>query len=323
MTTASANASSNASSTGVVGKRPLSTTTESRFLSLDRLKGLLKQEEAYRIESNYIPDEFPDHVVEEYATWRYTMVDWFQKIMGSFQYQPETMEVTMSILDRYVAAKPELMTHSKNYKFAALTSLYVAAKMHEQCCLTPHHVNDLSTDTHPIARIEQEELEILKAVGWRVNPPTPTAFSRELFSIISSDLIRKDEIIGIFRMQMSHMMFEEIFVTEKASMLVLAALYNAITSVRKAEKMPKYLELRLFSALGLSKNEEAEESINKLREFLLTVSLARNSEEDDEEDESGDDANRDDVDESGVKKEGSVECSSPRTTVVSTITSQI
>eukprot|EP00526_Cylindrotheca_closterium_P017312 CAMPEP_0113620736 /NCGR_PEP_ID=MMETSP0017_2-20120614/10574_1 /TAXON_ID=2856 /ORGANISM="Cylindrotheca closterium" /LENGTH=312 /DNA_ID=CAMNT_0000530421 /DNA_START=61 /DNA_END=999 /DNA_ORIENTATION=- /assembly_acc=CAM_ASM_000147 len=294
------------------GKRRLSSTTESRILSLDRLKGLLRQEDAYGIESTYIPDEYPDQVVEEYATWRYTMVDWFQKIMGTFQYQNETIEVTMSILDRYVAAKPELMKQSKAYKLAALTSLYVAAKMHEQCCLTPHHVNDLSTDIHSIERIEQEELEILKAIGWRVNPPTTTAFCRELFSIIPTDLIRKEEIVGIFKMQMNHMMNEEIFVTEKASMIVLAALYNAITSVHKAEKMPKYLELRLFSALGLSKSEDAKESISKLRELLLTVSLARN--EQDEEEENQDDAVRDGVEESAPKEE-TIECSSPRTTV--------
>jgi len=304
--------------TVIPGKRRLlSATTETRLLSLDRLKAMLKQEEVYRIDSSYIPDELPDHVVEEYATWRFTMVDWFLKIMGTFEYQHETIEVTMSILDRYVASKPELMKQSKGYKLAALTCLYMVAKINEQCCLTPHHINDLSTETHAIERIEQEELAILKAVGWRVNPPTPTAFSRELFAIIPADLIRKDEIIGIFKMQMTHMMFEEIFVTEKPSMLVLAALYNAITSV---QTMPKYLELRLYSALGLSKKEGAVESINRLKELLLTVSLARNSEE---EEEAVDDSDRDGVEaDTAPKEEKSVECSSPRTTM-STISSPV
>lgn len=294
-------------------KRPLSITTQSRLQSLDRLKGLLKQETVYRIDSNYIPEEFPDKVVEEYAVWRFTMVDWFQQIMGTFQYEHETMEVTMSILDRYVASKPELMKHSKSYKLAALTSLYVAAKMHEQCCLTPHHVNDLSTDIHEIKRIEQEELSILMAIGWRVNPPTPTAFSRELFAIIPSDLVKKkDEIVTIFNMQMKYAMLEEIFVTEKPSLLVLAALYNAITSVHKTQKIPKFLQLRLFSALGLPSGAKAEESINKIRQLLLTVSLAREK-EDEEEGEHGDDTVREGLEASDIAKESN-KCSSPRTT---------
>lgn len=301
-------------------KRPLSTTTESRLLSLDRLKGLLKQEACYKVDAQYIPEEFPDQVVEEYAVWRFTMVDWFQQIMGTFQYQQETMEVTMSILDRYVASNPELMKHSRQYKLAALTSLYIAAKMHEQCCLTPHHVNDLSTDIHEVKVIEQEELKILMSVCWRVNPPTPTAFSRELFSIIPSDLIKKkDEIVGIFNMQMKYAMLEEIFVTEKPSMLVLAALYNAITSVHKTQKMPKYLELRLFSALGLTAKSEG--SINKLRQLLLTVSLAREKEEE-EEGENVDDSVREDVEGSEeALKEGPSECASPRT-IVSTLSGE-
>jgi len=272
---------------------------------------MLRQEDSYRIDSKYIPNEFSDEVVDDYATWRYTMVDWFQKIMGTFQYQHETLEVTMSILDRYVAAKPGLMTQSKSYKLAALTSLYVAAKMHEQRCLTPHHVNDLSTEEHSIERIEQEERDILLTLGWKVNPPTPSAIARELFAFIPSDLTKNDEIIGIFKLQMNRMLFEEVFVTEKPSLLVLAGMYNALSSVRREQKLPRYLELRLLSALGLSNGEE----IARLRELLLSVSLAKETEGDDEED--SDDDVKEDVEESRPKEE-STNCSSPRT-IVSTM----
>ena len=179
-------------------------------------------------------------------------------------------------------------------------------------------VDKIITDIHEIEVIEQEELKILMAIGWRVNPPTPTAFSRELFSIIPSDLIqKKGEIVGIFNMQMKYAMLEEIFVTEKPSMLVLAALYNAITSVHKKEKMPKYLELRLFSALGLTIKEEG--SINKIRQLLLTVSLAREQEEE-EALENTEDSIREDVEGSSLK-EGPSECGSPRT-IVSTLSGE-
>lgn len=161
---------------------------ESIILSYDRLNALLRQEKAYKIESSYIPDAFSDEVVGTYAKWRYQMVEWFQELIRYFQYQPDTLEVAMSILDRYVAAKPEIMERPREYQMAAVTSLYIAAKMHEPRGMTADQIYDLSTELYRAEKsLEQEELDILHTIGWRVNPPTPTALMREMLCMIPTD----------------------------------------------------------------------------------------------------------------------------------------
>lgn len=225
--------------------------------SLDTLRGMRKQADAYSIPSDYTPDYMHDIVVEEYASWRYAMVEWLFEIRETFSFEQDTIEITLSILDRYVAAKPGLMLDSDKYQLAALTSVYIAAKIHEESCLTPHHIEMLSDCLYSTETVEKQEVLILNAIQWRVNPPTVSVVAGEILNVVPTELIQRDQILKIVEEQMVLVLFEEYFVPENTFNLAVAALYNAFSSyaTENKEPLPKYVEQKLLSVAGLSKND--------------------------------------------------------------------
>jgi hypothetical protein len=242
-----------------------------------------KQEDAYSIPKDYIPDYIDDTAVDKYSSRRYRMVDWMFQINETFSFDEETIEITLSILDRYVALNPGLMLDSDAYQLAALTSIYIAAKIHEDCCLTPDHMKRLSGNEYSTDILEKQERLILDTIQWRVNPPTSSAFARELLNVIPSEVIQRDQILTAFKDQIHSMLYEEFFVPEKASKVAIAALYNVLASVPRAKKLPKYVELRLLGAAGLSKHNTNE--ITKLQELLIEISTDTEAEPTEEQTE--------------------------------------
>ena len=78
------------------------------------------------------------------------------------------------------------------------------------------------------------------------------------------------------RTQLDDMLCEEVFVTERPSMLVLAAMYNAITSYLHTDEMPEFIESRLFKVLGIDSNDSnVVEEIDRLRQLVNTIASLR------------------------------------------------
>lgn len=257
----------------------LSSRMASKIHTLDIIKTMKKQEKAYLVKTNYIPMTVDDESVEDYASWRYAMVEWFMQIVDSFSFQQETVENTLSILDRYVASNLALVEDSDAYQRAALTSLYIAVKIHEECCLTPDQIFELSRGEYSNDILAAEEESILNAINWRVNPPTASSFARELIDIIPEELIDREQVFVSFQKQIKHTYYEEYFTTEKASMLAIAGVYNALTTCGCATKLPRFVELRLLSALGLAK----EDKLDILRIRKLLINISENSEDESEQ----------------------------------------
>eukprot|EP00980_Cylindrotheca_fusiformis_P005821 scaffold1223_cov119-Cylindrotheca_fusiformis.AAC.24 len=67
--------------------------------------------------------------------------------------------------------------------------LYISAKIHEDASLKLDHIKLLSGNLFTPEDVEKEESLILNAVEWRVNPPTPSAFSDEILNVIPSRMI--------------------------------------------------------------------------------------------------------------------------------------
>lgn len=238
--------------------------------SLDTLKAMRKQLQVYSVPADYIPDYLDDSEVDEYVSWRYAIVGWLFEMRDIAKFEEETIETSLSILDRYVAAKPELVLDAEAYHRAAFTSVYITTKIHEEGYLTPDHFKLLSDNMYTIEMIEKEETVILNAINWRVNPPTPSAIADEMLNVIPSKMIPRNQIEELFNDQIQQMLYEEYFVTEDDCKLAMAALYNALQLAPEAKKLPKFVELRVLDAAGLGEDDSAE--ILRLRALLVGVS---------------------------------------------------
>ena len=114
------------------------------------------------------------------------------------------------------------------------------------------------------------------------------------------------------------MLREEVFVTEKPSMLVLAALHNAITAILNTEKVPKLFNVLLFSALGLSEDAVTVDALDGLSNLILTILVLRGScpERDHQTEEPVEDDTKVTVRQIETEQ---IECSSPRSIVSNSV----
>ncbi len=122
-----------------------------------------------------------------YWEWRSQMITWQYSLASTCDFQKDTVEISLSIVDRFVAVQNELLFQARRYQAACMTALYIAAKIHEPQCLTPNQMEQLSVGRFKASEIEAMEIEILQAIQWRVNPPTAGYFCRMLLELVPID----------------------------------------------------------------------------------------------------------------------------------------
>lgn len=198
-----------------------------RDFALDTLCAMKKQEDAiYHISTQHLKGM---KNVSTYLTWRGKMVEWYYSIAEVYHFSKESVEVAISILDRYVTINTELIFDSKKYKTACMACFYISSKIHEAQCLTPRQMSILGRGACTPQDIEKLELDILSSIQWRVNPPTSISFARTLLELVPLDRIPdRTSILEAVEKQIKLAAADRNFMANQASFLGFAALINAI-----------------------------------------------------------------------------------------------
>jgi len=128
----------------------------------------------------------------------------------------------------------EILLDRNLYQLAAMTALYSSVKIHEMEAMDPNLVSRLSRGVHEAAAVEAMERKMLKAIQWRVNPPTAMSFTRLIINELVPDHYlspgKKATIIDITRLQIELTVNEYDFSTFKGSSIAFACMLNAIES---------------------------------------------------------------------------------------------
>jgi hypothetical protein len=164
------------------------------------------------------------------------MVAWCIQVVDFCEYSRATVEITMSYLDRFLAT-PEGTTarnDRSSYQLACMAALYTAAKIHESKAIPPGLVARFSNGAFTSRDIEAMEVTLLRALKWRVNPPTSWDFVHKLMSLIPSDLLTKElrqTAIDLALLQTELAVANYEFVTVKASIIAYSALMNSLETL--------------------------------------------------------------------------------------------
>lgn len=162
---------------------------------------------------------------ELHSHWRSNIFEWFYKIIDHFMLHRALVSVAMDYFDRYLLVHEQVsmvddnlritpsfanVTHDlKTYQLAAMTSLYLAMKLHagneEGSPTSPWIIKrktfclsgfaKLSRGNFTPQDILDMESDILKSLQWRMNPITPACFLDALMSLFPST----DEMIVMAR----------------------------------------------------------------------------------------------------------------------------
>jgi hypothetical protein len=246
--------------------------------TLFTLKTMMKQEES----SSYtLCDYFRDlpERTEKYGqpvdkVARQQIAEWCMNIMDACNYTREHAAITMNILDRFVSTSEgyKALLNRSEYQLASLTSVYLSVKIHAPQALSPDLVARLSQGSYTREDVETMERRILKALQWRVNPPTVMDFVRTYLTLIPSYSLDEETqkvIIELTNLQADLSVTEFNLSTFKASHVAFASLLNALEGVfhKDIEACDEFAEL-LYLATQIN-----PDNLQILRGFLYEAIL--------------------------------------------------
>jgi hypothetical protein len=215
-----------------------------RELTRDILRAMRKQEEnAYRIPTQHLKELVLKECAKEedcgesdllfsYFRWRGEMSAWCYSIAKQCDFQNGTVEIAISMADRYVAASTDVITDSSNFQIVCVACLYTSTKIHEERCLTSGQMEQLSFGRYPSKEIEEMEMQVLSAIQWRVNPPTAISFARNLLELVPlNNFPDRRLVLEVVEAQIELAMTNAEFISITASLIGFAALMNGLQCV--------------------------------------------------------------------------------------------
>ena len=170
------------------------------------------------------------------AECRFRMTEWCYQIVDFCKFKRETVAVSMSYLDRFLAstAGREILLDRSKFQLAAMAALYTAIKIHEPEAMEPGLIASLSRGAYNKEQIEAMEFAMLNAIQWRVNPPTAISFVHLYLDLIPNTVIHqeaRDAIIDLAKYQTELAVSDHAFIPVNASFIALAAILNALESM--------------------------------------------------------------------------------------------
>jgi len=138
-----------------------------------------------------IPDlqeDLSDEPTDELC--RTKMVDWSYAVVDSCGFSRSNVFVAASNLDRYLStpAGQKALISRREFQLACMTSIYTAVKINEVEALTPQGMARVSRGDYTAGEIEACELDMLLALKWHANPPTPSAYLTDYTALLRSTL---------------------------------------------------------------------------------------------------------------------------------------
>mmetsp|Transcript_642 Transcript_642/g.920 ORF Transcript_642/g.920 Transcript_642/m.920 type:complete len:420 (-) Transcript_642:329-1588(-) len=189
-------------------------------------------------------------IVDEFC--REQICEWSYRVVDYFDINREVVDIALSYLDRFLVA---FACDRKTYKLAATTALFLAVKLHDEAHKRLKFISvlaNLSRGEFQERNIIDMERLLLRALGFRVHPPTSVAFINHFlllppFSIAEPqedallDIIDDEDILELrLSRDMSRQIFDMAcfyselavldysFVTNAPSVVALASILEAM-----------------------------------------------------------------------------------------------
>lgn len=191
------------------------------------------------------------------------LVDFLVEIHFTFRLRPETLYLTLNIIDRYVSRR---IVYVKHYQLVGCAALWIAAKFEDAKERVPT-VQDLAQicrDTYDEAAFIQMEGHVLSTIQWTLGHPTAEAWLRMM---CCGPYVEEPKVQHVARFLMEITLFYREFVKYAPSSIALGALtlarYLCGKGRRIFEETEECLEIVDLLDARLSKH------VNDLSETLV------------------------------------------------------
>ncbi|KAK3001795.1 hypothetical protein RJ639_021327, partial [Escallonia herrerae] len=171
--------------------------------------------------------DYMDSQPELNNSMRSILVDWLTEVHNKFELMPETLYLTVNILDRYLSTKRVLR---KELQLVGIGAMLMASKYEE---IWAPEVNDfvqISDSAYTHEQVLSMEKRILGALEWNLTVPTPYVF---LIRFIKASLFeQKMENMVYFLAELGMMNYVSVLYCP--SMVAASAVYAARCTLNKS-----------------------------------------------------------------------------------------
>ena len=185
------------------------------------------------------------------ANCRDKMARWCYQVVDYCNLHRETVEVALSILDRFLCLANaqgnreqdphpvalDCLEDRKTFQLAAMTCLYTAIKMFEVEVMDPSIVASLSRGMCEENEVIAMESTILEALDWRINGPTSHAAVDHLVQLLdaSSNGVQQQRVKRVIIERARHYVqlaiIEYELMTVRPTLVAYAAIINALENI--------------------------------------------------------------------------------------------
>ena len=163
---------------------------------------------------------YMDH--QEHLDWneRDVLVDWLIEVHQSFNLLPETLYLTINIIDRFLSAK---VVQLDKVQLVGITAMFIASKYEE--VMSPHVSNFsyIARNDYTDAQILGAERYILAALNYDLSYPNPMNFLRRISKADNYDI--QTRTLGKYLLEIGSV--EPQFLSYYPSHVAAAAMYMA------------------------------------------------------------------------------------------------
>ncbi|KAH8697509.1 G2/M-specific cyclin NimE [Talaromyces proteolyticus] len=148
------------------------------------------------------------------------LVDWLIEVHTRFRLLPETLFLTVNIIDRFLSAEVVALDR---LQLVGVTAMFIASKYEE--VLSPHVVNfsHVADETFSDKEILDAERHVLATLDYNMSYPNPMNFLRRISKADNYDI--ETRTLGKYLMEIS--LLDHRFMAYKQSHIAAAAMYLA------------------------------------------------------------------------------------------------
>mmetsp|Transcript_2883 Transcript_2883/g.8586 ORF Transcript_2883/g.8586 Transcript_2883/m.8586 type:complete len:414 (+) Transcript_2883:64-1305(+) len=166
----------------------LTTEGEDAELAAQYVPDMIDQ--LFRTEFQSMPNpSYMDSQAEVNGRMRAILIDWLIDVHSDYRMKPETLFLTVSLIDRYLAKRPVARSH---LQLVGVVGLLVAAKFEELHPPTIENLVHITDNAYTTNELKQTECRFLVALDFQVMSPTPVHFLQHLQSCSCGDAFQRE-----------------------------------------------------------------------------------------------------------------------------------
>ncbi|KAF6757781.1 nime/cyclinb [Ephemerocybe angulata] len=119
--------------------------------------------------------DYMDHQSEINWEHRGILVDWIIQVHSRFSLLPESLYLSVNLMDRFLSARPISLN---KLQLVGLACFFIATKFEETCAPSVTEIVFLSDNQYTVAEVLKAEMYILRILNWDLRSPGPMNWLR-------------------------------------------------------------------------------------------------------------------------------------------------